>query len=218
MQNEDNNLVFAFTIAFVLHLVFIAIYDMATTPNPEAIEPRIVKIRLGNSSDYSETNLEESLEENQEIQVQEIVEEEVATEIVEQKQSKTRKPKTKTSKKAPPKIRGSEYGNSNDADAITAPTYLDLLQATVQERSAIPQEALEKQQFAAAVLRLSFNRNGYVQKYRLVKPTGYPALDQEALRVAESLTKKPFPPTPSSFDRGQPLLTYDFPISFDPRF
>lgn len=210
-KTQDNNLVFAFTLAFVLHLVVIAVYDLTRDFGSDLPpQPRIVKIRLGEAGDEE---IAEQKTPEDEIIIEQVTEQEFGDKIIEEKIVETSEKKLSAKKKRS-KPRGSEYGNSTDADAISAPTYLDLLQVTVQERSAVPLEAAEKRQYGRAVLRLSFNRLGYVKKYSIIRSSGYEILDREALRVAQTLTQNPFPPAPQSFDRGRTTLIYDFPISF----
>ena len=210
MKNED--LPFALTMAFILHLVVIAIYDLTKDLQPDNIaQPRIIKIKLG-SSNTEETYAVERPNKKAEIQ---IAKKDNDIAIIKEEKIIITKPTPKPSQEKKSKPKGSEYGNSNDDDAVLNPSYLDLLQITVQERSSIPYKAIQEEQSGKAILRLSFNRLGIVTKYRLLKSTGFQILDNEALRVAESLTRKPFPPVPTSFDPGQKKLTYDFPISFD---
>jgi protein TonB len=111
-------------------------------------------------------------------------------------------------------VAGSEYGNSNTGQKSA--TYLELLQLTVQETSQIPPAARKAKIGGNAVLRLTFNRDGYVRDYKLVQKTGYKILDDAALDVAKKLVYQPFPPMPDKFEKGRNKVTYDFPVSFKP--
>lgn len=109
---------------------------------------------------------------------------------------------------------GSQYGNSTTGQKTA--TYLELLQLTVQETSQIPAQARQDGLHANAILRLTFNRKGYVTEYALQRPTGYKILDDAAIAVAQTLKTSPFPPMPDNFEVGKQVATYDFPISFKP--
>ena len=109
---------------------------------------------------------------------------------------------------------GEVRGNSNKGQESA--TYLEWLQLTVQEMSQIPIQAREQNISGRAVLRLTFNRAGYVSNYWLVRATGSKLLDAAALRVARRLVTEPFPPMPTEFEQGKQWVTYDFPISFRP--
>lgn len=204
MKNED--LPFSFILAFILHFAVLAIYDLTKDFGSVNIdEPRIIKIKLGTSSDIVPLTKTK----NQEVKIQKTVEE-VGT-IQEEPEIEQKKIDIQVTEI---KERGSEFGNSLDEDAIISPTYLDLLQFTVQERSSIPAKAVREQIYGSAMLRLTFDRDGFVQKFKLVKSSGHTILDQEALRVAKSLMTAPFPKAPDSFDEDSKIMTYDFPISF----
>lgn len=95
-----------------------------------------------------------------------------------------------------------------------AADYLELLQLTVQETSQIPIQARQEHISGNAILRLTFNRDGYVTRYSLRRPTGHEILDNAAIAVAEKLLTEPFPPMPDEFESGKKVTTYDFPISF----
>lgn len=110
--------------------------------------------------------------------------------------------------------KGSEFGNLAE-DGKREYTYIDLLRLSVQEKSKIPAEALEKGISGEAVLRLTFDRKGFVQRYALIQNTGSYLLDAAAIEVAKTLMREPFPPVPTDFDRGTDKLIYDFPIAFD---
>lgn len=109
---------------------------------------------------------------------------------------------------------GSPFGNSKDGK--TSLSYLELLQYTLQENSIIPHQARDEGLQGDAVLRLTFDRKGFVQEYELVAATGFEILDNAALALAQKLMQKPLPPMPRSFERGKDRATYDFPISFRP--
>lgn len=211
-MKKDNSLYISIAIALFVHIAVIAMYGIFSGGQVITTAKKI-KIRLGDETIEEIVIVEEEKKpEPEQKEVEEVLQkptEEPAKKIVEKEVVK-QPPKKKV------KTKGSQYGNSNAKDAISAPTYLDLLRVTVQERSAIPYEARQKQRYGDAILRLSFNRKGYVLKYSLVRQTNYEILDNAALQVGKSLTLAPFPPVPSDFDRGYSVMTYDFPISFQP--
>ena len=104
---------------------------------------------------------------------------------------------------------------SNQTPGIDPKDYLELLQYTVEDLSEVPDggERLK----GVAVLRLEFNRQGFVTRYALKKPTGQPILDQAATAVAARLMHEPFPAAPDGFDKGEPILRYDFLIKYPPK-
>ena len=114
----------------------------------------------------------------------------------------------------PREAKGQKNGNSDKGQ--DSASYLEWLQLTVQETSRIPIQAREQGISGSAVLRLSFDRDGYVHDYRLARATGNRILDAAALRVARKLMFEPFPPMPTDFEQGRGIVTYDFPISFTP--
>ena len=131
------------------------------------------------------------------------------TSMVSQKATHSDKPLTRAQK-----IAGAKYGNFVNEGEIQARDYLELLQYTIQQRSSIPRtEGLKLK--GQAVLRLSFNRNGQILEYKLIKKTGDFVLDQAAIEVADSLRHHPFPPAPANFDQGQKVLRYDFFVNYD---
>jgi TonB family protein len=104
----------------------------------------------------------------------------------------------------------------NEKDPKVARNYLELLQNTVQQKSNIPAEAAMNGISGKAILRLEFNRKGYVVKYSLKKSTGNKILDNAALEVAARLMTEPFPAPPATFYPRQKILKFDFGIDYDP--
>ncbi|PIR31573.1 MAG: hypothetical protein COV36_08150 [Alphaproteobacteria bacterium CG11_big_fil_rev_8_21_14_0_20_44_7] len=230
MQQEKLQ-AYSFITAISLHVIAAIIFVIYLNNQPEIIaKPEILKIRLGSAGISLGTEEEEKEDELLNIQKAEennpekiANEPEIAQPTPQPEKKKTTLDNLKVGAKqtTPTKFTstkksGSIYGNSLAQDAKAAATYIDLLQLTVQETSRIPKQAREQNLAGNAILRLSFNRRGYVMKYSLIQKTGYNILDRAAIEVARKLTHSPFPPVPQDFDAGAQVLTYDFPISFDP--
>lgn len=100
--------------------------------------------------------------------------------------------------------------------AKAAKDYLSMLQLTVQQKSNIPAEAAMNNIYGRAVLRLEFDRKGYVKNFKLKQSTGHEILDNAAISVATKLMSEPFPAPPEDFYPNEKLLKFDFGIDYDP--
>lgn len=210
--------------ALGIHAAFFILLAILLQLNPVEVEaPRFIQLRLGAEQSSDGGALQEQL--NEEVQVQNVAaaeqemlpefgvvaEEVLAPSPVEKKEQKKKNAPVIMENNKPA---GSEFGNSNSGqDSLT---YLEWLQLTVQETSQIPAEARAKKISGDAVLRLTFNRAGYVSSYKLVRKTGSKILDNAALEVGKKLGYQPFPKMPDDFERSNKQVTYDFPISFKP--
>lgn len=212
LKNFDKEqLVSAATTLFVHMLFFVAL--AATLQGAASISspPKFIKLRLGESEIVADEVFMEKNSDEIEVQAQAA---EPLPEFGEVAEEKAIEPIAKPQKSASSKVEGSKYGNS-DTGQKTA-TYLELLQLTVQETSKIPSEARAAGLSGNAVLRLTFNREGYVRKFKLIQKTGHAVLDEAALDVGAKLSYQPFPPMPDNFEQGRKTATYDFPVSFKP--
>mgnify|MGYP000712233536 CR=1 FL=1 len=98
----------------------------------------------------------------------------------------------------------------------TQQNYLELLQNTVQQKSSIPAEAAMNNISGKAVLRLEFDRKGFVKHYSLKQSTGNKILDAAAMDLGAKLMTEPLPAPPASFFPEQQILKFDFGIDYDP--
>jgi len=112
-------------------------------------------------------------------------------------------------------LNGASYGNSNTSGKTATRDYLELLQYNVQEMSEVP--AAAKDLKGRAVLRLAFNRQGYVLAWSLKQKTGVKTLDIAAENLAKRLMDSRLPAAPADFDQGDEILQYDFLVSYPPK-
>lgn len=203
----------------LIHLAFFMLLIGALGMKEDsAEEARFIKLRLGASDGVQDKSFAkeseavlQKIEKKLLPEIGAVEEDEVPREVLsEQVVAKNPVQKERRSND----VAGSEFGNSDEGQK--AATYLELLQLTVQETSQIPSIAREERISGNAVLRLTFNRSGYVIKFKLVQKTGSEILDDAALAVGQQLSRQPFPPMPRDFEAGKGAATYDFPVSFNP--
>jgi len=233
-------------LSVVLHLIFLVLLGVFSDiiPADKKDIPRYIDIQIGSPFRENRTIppaqeapfIAEKIQQQQELQEQVAQQIAQAEELAKQgimpkiplqpeekklqqemkKRQQSQQQKRSQPSEAQPQEEGKGEKNGNADKGQDSATYLEWLQLTVQETSSIPYQAREQGISGSAVLRLTFDRDGYVHDFRLVKETGNRLLDAAALRVARRLKVEPFPPMPTEFEQGKEIVTYDFPISFSP--
>ncbi len=212
----------AFCLSFVAHIIALFFYDTSflTRHLPAQTEFITVAFAIENPPPEETNNVanyETAAGEIPQLMPSPIIAE--APKPVVKKKAVAHKKTTNSSKKlgAKPKLlNGSANGNSTAATAKPAvKDYLELLQYTVQERSEV--HSTDPNLRGKAIIRLVFNRHGYVLTYKLRQKTGIQTLDSAAEKLAKNLMENPLPTVPEDFERGAEILQYDFVVSYPPK-
>lgn len=205
----------AFTLSLAVHLAAVSFHYTSFFDREKPSDPKFITVAFAveNPPPPEEANLATAAGE--------------PPEVVETKPIEKPKPKIAKKKPAPKQVaklakkpgrldapKGTPIGNSIGTGKNAPADYLELLQYAVQERSVIhnPDPNLK----GKAVLRLVFNRRGYVLTYKLKQRTGEAVLDRAAEKLAKNLMDNPLPAAPEDFDRGDDILQYDFLVSYPP--
>ncbi|MEI7712185.1 MAG: TonB family protein, partial [Rhodospirillales bacterium] len=80
------------------------------------------------------------------------------------------------------------------ANPNAVPTWQGLTMARLQAAKNYPSEARLNRHQGVAYLRIALNRNGDVTSAQIDRSSGFPALDAEALALAQRVTPLPPPP------------------------
>ena len=208
----------AITFSLMLHIVGLLFYMAILIPSISN-EPEYITVALSNEKPFEKPLL--LTPPPQEVTIEPAAGEElppiVEIEEIEPVAKKPAAPKEVVKKlgKKPGFLNAKVAGNSKIAKKTKPKDYLELLQYAVQERSQI--HNIDPNLRGKAVLRLVFNRQGYVLTYKLKQSTGEEILDEAAEKLAKNLMEKPLPPVPASFERGEEILQYDFAVSYPPK-
>jgi protein TonB len=95
-------------------------------------------------------------------------------------------------------------------DPAAAASWRSTLAARLQAAKRYPEQAREAGEQGVAVARFTMDRAGRVLSASLVRSSGHPALDAEAIALIRRA--EPLPPPPA--DTGGATLTLTVPVSF----
>jgi periplasmic protein TonB len=120
--------------------------------------------------------------------------------------------------KPPPKVQQTNPAPRTTVHEVASapridPSWESLLLRRLQEFKSYPLAARRRSEQGVVLLAFSVDRNGHVTARRIVKGSGYPALDAEVLAMVERA--QPMPAFPASMTEAQLDLTV--PIRFSLR-
>ncbi len=104
-------------------------------------------------------------------------------------------------------------GAATDEADSTQTDYLATLRRWFEKNKSYPQQARIGRQEGTAILRVIFDRDGYVLEYELVRSSGHATLDREVKAMIERAA--PLPPIPAELNRRR--LELRVPIQFSLR-
>lgn len=199
----------AMTVAVIIHITAISLYGIFSSGITERVfASNPIKISFGGDSGGFRVEYEP---------MPEAAESEPAPEVTPQKAKVKQKPAKKILASKPANKISELAPAAGNASAVpeqkstSEQKYLSLIQNWVQNEAALTPSSAKGQ----AVLRLEFNRQGFVTRFQLVKSTGNAALDKAALELAQKLTKTPLPKPSADFYPSENLLRFDFNVDYN---